>query len=320
MSEFLSVKVVRKEHAAAGVYVFELVSVSGELLPEFTAGSHIDVHVSDAICRQYSLCNDPAERHRYVIGVLNEPQSRGGSKAMHERIQEGDILEIGQPRNLFALEAPAQRAMLFGGGIGITPILCMAEHLCSIQTDFHMHYSGRSLERMAFVDHIVGGRLAPFVSIHADDGTPEQRLDIAQALSRATKDTHLYVCGPAGFIVAVTGEAKRAGWPSTHIHVEHFTAEPVSHEGDAGFEVKLARSGISVRVAADETVVEALARDGIAIDTSCEQGICGTCLTGVLEGHPDHRDMYLSESERLAGNVFLPCCSRSHSAILVLDL
>jgi len=321
MSELLTVKVARKREEALGICSFELVDPQGDLLPAFEAGAHIDVHVDDSLCRQYSLCNDPAERHRYLIGVLDEPKSRGGSRAMHASVREGDLLRISQPRNLFRLDPQAPRSLLLAGGIGVTPILAMAEQLARAGADFRMHYSGRTATRMAFVDRIRGGRLAAHAEIHMDDGPPEQRLDITATLATAPRDAHIYACGPAGFIQAVADHARQAGWPSNHVHFEYFAATqtPTTQDAEA-FEVRIASSGQVIAVQAGESVVAALARHGIGIPTSCEQGICGTCITGVLEGEPEHRDMVLSDDERAQNTQFLPCCSRSRSRLLVLDL
>jgi len=321
MSELLTVSVANKRQEALGICSFELVDPRGAPLPAFEAGAHIDVHLGDSLCRQYSLCNDPAERHRYLIGVLDEPCSRGGSRAMHASVRAGDLLRIGRPRNLFRLDPQAPRSLLLAGGIGVTPILAMAEQLAGAGADFHMHYSGRTRARMAFVDRIRDGRLAAHATLHMDDGPPEQRLDIASMLAKAPRDAHIYTCGPAGFIQAVADHARHAGWPSSHVHFEYFAApEAPSAEAGETFDVRVASSGQLVTVEAGESVVAALARHGIEIPTSCEQGICGTCLTGVLEGEPDHRDMVLSEEERALNTQFLPCCSRSRSRLLVLDL
>jgi vanillate O-demethylase ferredoxin subunit len=239
---------------------------------------------------------------------------------MHETVNEGDVLLIGPPRNNFRLLLSRDPVVLFAGGIGVTPILSMAEKLAAQGADFHLYYCGRSLSHMAFIDRISAGSFASFASIHTDDGPEDQKLDIAAALFAADKAAHVYVCGPAGFIAAVASHAQAQGFPQGQVHFEYFTADKQAKDDDAGFDVKLASSGDIVRVQAHESVVEALGRHGVIIETSCEQGICGTCLTGVLEGVPDHRDMYLSQQEQAAANVFLPCCSRSHGEILVLDL
>lgn len=316
----LSVRVARKTVEAIDICSFELVDPSGKPLPPFSAGSHVDVTLPDGITRQYSLCNDPGETHRYLIGVLKDPATRGGSKAMHERVNEGDVLEISVPKNHFALAHHATRSLLLAGGIGITPILCMAERLAIANSDFEMHYASRSRDRMAFRDRIVTSAFASKVHFHFDDGAEEQKLSLEQLLAKPGEGVHLYVCGPKGFMDAVLGTARAKGWPESQLHYEFFAAAPVKSADDESFQVKLASSGRIVVIAKDKSVTDALREAGVEIPTSCEQGVCGTCLTRVLEGEPDHKDLYLSPDEQAANDQFTPCCSRSKSPMLVLDL
>jgi vanillate O-demethylase ferredoxin subunit len=314
------VRVARKAVEALDICSFELVSADGRPLPAFSAGSHIDVQLPNGITRQYSLCNDSAERHRYLIGVLKDPSSRGGSKAMHDLVNEGDMLQISAPKNHFSLAREAKRSILLAGGIGITPILCMAERLEIAGEDFELHYCTRSRERMAFHDRIRHAGFSAKAAFHFDDGTEAQKLQLDALLATPHPGTHLYVCGPKGFMDAVLAKARASGWPESQLHYEFFAAEVVKSEHDGSFEVKLASSGKVVRVRKDVTVVQALSDAGVEVPTSCEQGVCGTCLTRVLEGHPDHRDMYLTPAEQAANDQFLPCCSRAKSPLLVLDL
>lgn len=314
----LSVRVVRKHVEAEGICSFELADPHGAALPAFSAGAHIDVHIPGGFTRQYSLCNHPAERHRYVIAVLHDAQSRGGSRAMHERVEEGSTLEISAPRNHFPLDPGAPRHLLLAGGIGITPMLCMAETLASEGEPFAMHYCARSRGCAAFVEHLGCAPYADRVQCHFDDEDPGQRLDIAALLAAADTDAHMYVCGPKGFMDAVLKTARRLGWAEERLHHEFFAAS-VDTTGGA-FEVKLASSGRTVVVPAEQTVAEALANAGVDVPISCGQGICGTCLVRVLEGEPDHRDLYLSPEEQARNDQFTPCCSRARSRTLVLDL
>jgi vanillate O-demethylase ferredoxin subunit len=316
----LQVRVARKTVEALDICSFELVDVAGRPLPPFSAGSHIDVTLPNGLTRQYSLCNDAAESHRYLIGVLKDPATRGGSSAMHELVHEGDVLSISAPRNHFALAHAARRSLLVAGGIGITPILCMAERLANAGEDFELHYCTRSRERTAFLDRILGSGFAAQARLHFDDGPPEQKLDTAALLSAPEPGTHVYVCGPKGFMDAVLGAARAAGWPEAQLHFEFFSAEAVKSETDGSFEVQLASSGRVVVVPRDKSVVQALAEAGVQVQTSCERGICGTCLTRVLEGEPEHRDLYLTPDEQAANDQFTPCCSRARSPRLVLDL
>jgi vanillate O-demethylase ferredoxin subunit len=316
----LRVRVTRKTDEADGICSFELASIDDAQLPSFSAGSHVDVQLPGGLTRHYSLCNDPAESHRYLIGVLRDPGSRGGSRAMHEQVHVGSELVISPPKNHFALAHHAPRHLLLAGGIGITPILCMAERLSAVGADFEMHYATRSRARTAFFERIGGSRFAPRVAFHFDDGPAQQKLDIAAVLARQGAGTHLYVCGPAGFMDASLGAARGSGWDDARIHYEFFNADVQPQAGDGAFEVQLGSSGRVIAVPADRTVLAALADAGVVVPSSCEQGVCGTCLTRVIDGTPDHRDQYLTPEEQAAGDQFTPCCSRAKSARLVLDL
>jgi vanillate O-demethylase ferredoxin subunit len=316
----LSVRVARKSTEAVDICTFELMHDEGKALPAFSAGSHIDVHMPNGVTRQYSLCNDPSEAHRYLIGVLRDPASSGGSRTMHDAVREGDVLRISAPKNHFPLAHEAAHSVLLAGGIGVTPILCMAERLAMAGASFEMHYCTRSRDRTAFLGRIAASSFAARVQFHFDDGPPEQKLQMEALLTTPRPGVHLYVCGPKGFMDAVLNTARASGWPATQLHYEFFSAGAINSADDATFNVKLASSGKIVLVAKDKTVIQALAAAGIEVPTSCEQGVCGTCLTRVLEGEPDHKDAYLTPEEQEKNDQFLPCCSRSKSPLLVLDL
>jgi vanillate O-demethylase ferredoxin subunit len=315
----LSVKVEKIVKEAEDIVSFELASMDGSALLPFSAGSHIDVHIRDGLIRQYSLCNDPSEQHRYLIGVLRDPASRGGSIAMHDDVREGSVLQISEPRNHFAL-TPAKRSLLFAGGIGITPVLCMAEHLAQSGADFALHYCSRSPERTAFHARIANSSFADKTFFHFDTGAPAQKVDVAALTAQPDPDTHLYVCGPGGFIDYVMGIAKKQGWADAQLHVEYFGVQAQDTSGDVAFEVKVASTGKIISIPADKTVIASLEEHGIEIPFSCEQGVCGTCVTRVLEGTPDHRDLYFTDDEHAGNDQFTPCCSRSKSGLLVLDI
>lgn len=316
----IEVIVSKKCAVAEGICSFELISVEGPL-PKFEAGAHIDVHVAPGVIRQYSLCNDPAESHRYVIGVLNEPASRGGSRGLHEVIRVGDRLTIGKPRNLFALDPTAARHLLFAGGIGVTPILSMAWRLHAMGAEFEMHYCSRSKTHAAFVDAIEAAPFAARVQFHFDNEPAQQKLDAKAVLSEAAAGTHVYVCGPSGFMDHVLDTARQQGWADTVLHREYFVAPTATDTGaDKPFELELKRSGLVLHVPADLSALQVLEAAGVDMNSSCEQGICGACLTPVLEGEPEHRDQFLTDAERTRNDQFTPCCSRAQSARLVLDL
>jgi vanillate O-demethylase ferredoxin subunit len=319
----IDVRVRRKHEVAEGICAFELERADGGPLPAFGAGSHIDVHVPGGPVRQYSLSNihgaNPASRGHYRIAVLREPASRGGSAGMHEKVNEGDLLTIGEPRNHFPLH-DAPRSLLLAGGIGVTPILCMAQRLAAWGAEFEMHYCTRSPARTAFRDEIAASAFANRVHFHHDDGDEAQKLRAAELLAHPAPGTQVYVCGPGGFIEHVMGVAKAQGWPSNQLHTEYFTAAAQDTSGDQPFQVKLTSTGQTYAVPKDRSVIETLRAHGVEVMTACEQGVCGTCLTRVLEGTPDHRDVYLTDEEKAAGDQFLPCCSRAKTPMLVLDL
>ena len=315
----IDVVVISRKNEAQDICSYELASVDDSALPGFSAGAHIDVHLPGGLIRQYSLCNHPDERHRYVIGVLKDPASRGGSQSLHEQIKPGDRLRISEPRNLFALTHDARRSLLFAGGIGITPILCMAERLAHSGADFELHYCARSSTRAAFVERLRNSPFADRVFLHFDE-QPETALNAARVLAAPQLDTHLYVCGPGGFMQHILDSARAQGWKEAALHREYFAAAPMDSSNDGSFSVKLGSSGQVFEIPADKTVVQVLESHGIDIPMSCEQGVCGTCLTRVLEGVPDHRDMFLTEQEQACNDQFTPCCSRSKSPLLVLDI
>jgi vanillate monooxygenase ferredoxin subunit len=316
----LTLRVAHRRIEAEDIVSFELVSPNGCELPAFDAGAHIDVHVPSGPVRQYSLCNSPDERYRYQIAVLRDDQSRGGSAGMHEAVCEGDEIRVSAPRNHFPLAQGNVKHLLLAGGIGLTPLLCMAEHLGRAGASFEMHYCARSRMRAAFLERIAGSPWAGHVQYHFDDGDDAQRLDFYVLLAQPQADTHLYVCGPQGFMNAVLDTARTMGWPDHQLHYEFFAGAPIRSANDGAFEVRLARSGRIVPIPAQRTVIQALADAGVDVPVSCEQGICGTCITRVIDGKPDHRDLYLSPEEQARNDQFLPCCSRAKSRMLVLDL
>ena len=317
----LNVRVERKHQVADEICSFHLVSATGEPLPPFTAGSHVDVHLPGGLVRQYSLCGDPDDAGRYVLGVLKDPASRGGSLAMHG-IEEGSEIQISAPRNHFPIENDAGHTVLLAGGIGVTPLMAMAQALSAQNRSFDFHYCTRSLARTAFKEELLQGKFADRVHLHLDDGQSE-KFDAEAMLRRSfSTGTHVYVCGPAGFIEAMLGAAKEAGFDESLLHREYFAApkcEPAA-QGNFPFQIQINSTGAVHHILPEETVIQVLARHGIEIETSCEQGVCGTCVTRVLGGVPQHRDVYLTDQEHAENKLFTPCCSRSCSPMLVLDL
>lgn len=307
---------VRKRQLIGDTVLLEIVARNGEPLPAFTAGAHIDLHLEGGIIRQYSLCNAPDQPGYYLLGVLQDPRSRGGSAAVHKNLHEGRELKIGLPRNNFELVEGAAHSILLGGGIGVTPLLAMAWRLHSLHNSFELHYFVRTLGGAAFTQYLQTTPFADRVSIHPDDCVP--RFDVSKLLAHPENGTHLYICGPTGFMDFITEQSAKLDWPGAQVHLERFSAT-INGSGGA-FRVRCARSRAEVTVPEGVSIAAALLAAGIEVPLSCEQGICGTCVTGVLEGIPDHRDLFLLDDEKQANNLITLCCSRSTSPLLVLDL
>ncbi|AFK62181.1 ferredoxin [Advenella kashmirensis WT001] len=316
----MEVIVSRKRLETRDIAIFELIDAQNKPLPAFSAGSHIDVHIPGGLIRQYSLCNSPAESHRYVIAVLRDPSSRGGSNAMHSEVKEGDTLFVSVPRNHFQLVPTAEHSILLAGGIGVTPILCMAEQLSLTGASFELHYCTRSIVHTAFREYIAGSSFSARSRFYFDDDRTSGGLDLTFLQKTPSRNTELYVCGPKGFLDAVLEMASIAGWTDEQVHHELFSAAVSDAIGNTSFQVQLKSNGRIIDVSEDQSVVEALEIAGVTIPVSCEQGLCGTCATRVLSGIPDHRDYYLSPAERAVNDQFLPCCSRARTSPLVLDL
>jgi vanillate monooxygenase ferredoxin subunit len=323
MNNLLQVKVAAKIWLADDIAGYELSPLSDSTLPAFEAGAHVDVHVPGGPVRQYSLYDLPDEPACYRIGVLRDPQSRGGSVKLLENVHAGDTLTISAPRNHFALRnGQSDRSILFAGGIGITPILCMAQQLAREHRPFELHYCGRTLSRMAFIDRLQQAQSGDksHVHVHVDDGTSGQQFDARSAIGAPASDKHLYVCGPTGFMNRILQTARELGWNEEHLHREYFAATPIESSEDERFEIEIHSSGEVIEIADGQSAAHALLDAGFDLPLSCEQGVCGTCMTKVLAGVPDHRDLYLTDDERARNDCFMPCCSRAKTSRLVLDL
>jgi vanillate O-demethylase ferredoxin subunit len=316
----LEVVVNDKNREADDIVSLKLTSADGSTLPAFDPGAHIDVHLPNGMVRQYSLCNRPGEGDHYLIGVLKDPESRGGSICLHDQVAVNDHLQISEPRNLFPMATEAKRSLLFAGGIGITPILSMAYALIHEAADFELHYSGHSKKQMAFVDQLLNAPYANRVHLHISDDDSSQRLDADPLLAHPQSDTHIYVCGPDRYMDYVLQRAAAHGWPSAQLHREYFSAAHASMSEEGSFEVEIKSTGQVFVIPAERSALQVLEDAGIDIPVACEEGVCGTCLTGVLEGEPEHRDRFMNDEERALNNQFTPCCSRAKSGRLVLDL
>lgn len=303
---------------AEGIHAFDLADPDGNELPEVDAGAHVDVHVPGGHVRSYSLAGDPRDRSRWTLGVLREANGRGGSRALHDSVHVGNLLTLGAPRNAFSLQPGADHVILLAGGIGITPLKSMAHVLAAEGRSFELHYCARSPRHAAFVEDLRTLVPAERLHLHFDGGDPARGLDIAGMLADPIPGCHVYFCGPDGFMKAC--DAATGHWPAGSVHSEHFKApEPKPKSSpDGSFEVKLARSGITVQVQPDQTIVRAIELAGQRVPTSCLSGLCGACKVTYLEGEVDHQDYILSEEEKRS--CLTVCCSRAKSATLVLDL
>ncbi|WP_169799191.1 PDR/VanB family oxidoreductase [Nocardioides jensenii] len=311
------VRVVSKRPVAVDVVELTLSAVDESELPSWSAGAHIEVDLPGGVQRQYSLCGPAGDRDTYRIAVLRTPASRGGSRAVHEELAVDDVVTVSAPRNRFALES-APSYVFFAGGIGVTPLVPMAERCHQQSETWEFHYGGRTLERMAYASDLKDRYGERNVTLYPESETGF--INIAAILKTAAPSALVYVCGPQPFIEAVRSEARAQG-RGGQVRAELFTAEAsLDAAGEREFDVHLVRSGITLRVAPDRSVLESIVAAGIDVERDCEVGICGTCITGVIEGCIDHRDHVLDDQQCQSGTSMTICVSRSLGDSLVLDL
>jgi vanillate O-demethylase ferredoxin subunit len=289
-------------------------------LPEAQAGDHIDVHF-DRYIRQYSLCS-PASDGRYLICVKRETAGRGGSAALHAGLRVADTVRISRPRSKFPL-VRSGRALLVGAGIGITPLLAMAETLWHERASFDLWFYASDRQQAPLIEYIATRPYSVRVHLRLSSQGQSARTVLPEELDHPNPDTHVYLCGPSGFMEYVRARAQKAGWADEQVHQEAFTldaeAAAALSEGDE-FSVRIASSGQTYPVPSGTSIADVLQSNGVDVDLSCEQGICGACLVPVLAGVPDHRDEVLSDTEHAANDQMTICCSRAHTAELILDL
>jgi vanillate O-demethylase ferredoxin subunit len=315
----MKVKIERIVDEALDIRSFRLVRSDGQPLDSYEPGAHVDLTGPTGVTRQYSLCSPPHDGRAYLVAVKKEAQSRGGSLALHEQVQEGMELEMGAPRNLFRLDPEAPAHALFAAGIGVTPLLSMAYRLADSGQPWRLHYFARSAQYAAFT-RLLADTFGEQVQFHY--GVEPGALDAALSgcLEQAGDAAHVYTCGPAPFMNKVVEVAARSR-PGEAIHLEHFQADPTANAGPSGgFEVQLASSGVVLKIPPNTSLVDVLQAHGCDIDTECREGICGTCIVEVLEGVPEHRDHCLSTKEKAANRQICACVSRAVSARLVLDI
>lgn len=311
-------------YEAIDIISVDLRRKDGTDLPAFTAGAHIDLQLPNGIVRSYSLLNDPTETHRYVLGVLKDKASRGGSRCVHEQLRIGSELTISEPRNHFALEEGATHSVLIAGGIGITPLLAMARRLSALGRSFEVHVLARSRPNAAFVEdmHALGGTVKLRFDVE-QGGPPDMTTLLAkttQSAGDAAREWHFYACGPAVMLDAFEKSCAELGFLNAHL--ERFAAveQAASSEARGDYTVVLNKTGKTVSVRSGFSLLQALKDAHVTVSTSCEEGICGSCEVKVLEGEPDHRDSVLSASERKANKAMMVCVSGCKSERLVLDL
>ena len=318
--EFTTELVVqRRSTPADGVVVLDLAHPQSQDLPRWEPGAHIDLILGDGLTRQYSLCpNSPRDAGVWRVGVLLDPNSRGGSRYVHDNLYEGTTVQVRGPRNHFPLvDAPSYR--FIAGGIGITPIAAMVDTVAQAGNDWTLLYGGRTKASMAFADELAE-RYPDRVTIWPQD--ERGLLDLDTLLKEPQDNTLVYCCGPEVLLSAV--EQRCESWPAGALHIERFAAKaPTAEQAAAAldqFEVVCQRSGVTLEITAGKSILETLEEADIPIMASCYEGVCGTCEARVLEGTPDHRDSMLTDAEKAAGEVMLVCVSRSCTERLVLDL
>lgn len=304
---------------AEGIHSIELRALDNSALPAFTAGAHIDLMLAPGLTRSYSLSNDPVERDRYVVSVNKDPNSRGGSRHVHEQLRVGDRLVISPPRNHFPLDESAEHTVLIGGGIGITPLKAMVARLENIGQRWTLFYTTRNRAATAFLDELqrLDDRMPGRVHFHINAESNGAILDLKTIVATAPASSHFYCCGPRPMIAAF--EEATSALPRAHVHIEHFGgAGKAATEG--GFEVRLQRSERSVQVSQGRTILDSLLAAGVNVPHACKEGICGSCKVRVIYGLPDHRDSVLSPEEHARNDPMMVCCSGSKTPTLVLDL
>lgn len=315
--ELLRAIVTRRWIEAKDILGLELKAAGDAALPPFTAGSHLDLYLPNGLVRQYSLCNDPSEQQRYELGIALAQQSRGGSSYLHANLQVGQSLQISAPRNNFPLVRDAAQLLFVAGGIGITPILSMIRHAETRGISWRLLYCVRHRERLPYQAFL--GKFGDRVKLHIDTEAMGTKADLQGFLAEAPSDAHIYVCGPAGLMDAVAGLT--VDRPPGQVHFERFSAAPAAVEtDDRAFHLRLARSGMELRVDAGVSILEALESAGIPHPFSCREGLCRSCEAPMLAGEADHRDCVLSDAERDAHRSIMVCVSRAKTEVLELDL
>jgi ferredoxin-NADP reductase len=296
---------------------FRFRRVDGGLMPTFSGGAHTVVEMQDGVLTRlnpYSLMSDPMDQTAYEISVRRDDEGRGGSLYMHKQVKVGDEMTISYPVNLFSLDLRAKKHLFIAGGIGITPFLAQIKQLERFNGNWELHYSCRSQALGSYVDHLTNHHPNE-THVYFDDQS--QQIDLTGLLDGQPLGTHVYVCGPKGMIDWVRKTAEAEGWPREAVHYEEFLAP----QPGKPFEVKLAMSNKVIQVGEQESLLEAMEREGVDAPYLCRGGACGQCETRVIdyEGNFIHRDHWLDDAEHASGDVIMPCVSRFLGKTLVLD-
>ena len=317
MATMMRLTIASTYDAAEGIRSFELVHADGTDLPAFAPGAHVQVLVPNGATRKYSLCNDAAERHRYVITVKREANGQGGSMSLIDQAHEGDVLMVSAPDNAFPLVESASKFIFIAGGIGITPIISMIRTMGELPpAPWKLFYLTRTPESTAFRDELAASPFANNITIHHDEGDAVNALDLWPILENPSSGAHIYCCGPRGLMDAVRDMSGH--WPHANVHFESFVEGGSVQSDDKPFAITLASTGKLIEIPVGQTILSALRDAGFEVPSSCESGTCGTCRTGLISGEVDHRDMVLMPEE-MKDNIMI-CVSRAKAGELVLDL
>ncbi|HEY1473097.1 MAG TPA: PDR/VanB family oxidoreductase [Pseudolabrys sp.] len=315
LPQMLPLRVTRNDRIADGIHLLEFRDAGDRPLPEFSAGAHIAIQVPNGLLRKYSLCNDPAERDRYLVAIKREANGRGGSCNLIDNTKAGDELMVTPPVNDFGLPTRAQDFLFIAGGIGITPIMAMIRETQRQRKRFRLYYCSRSPETTAFLDELGAPEFKDCVTVHYDQGDPAKSLDLRPILAERKNREHLYCCGPRPLMEAVRQMTDH--WSSTAVHFEAFSEAETHKPTDKPFKVRLARSGEVLDVPTTKTILEVLRDHGLEVPSSCETGTCGTCRTKLIAGEADHRDLVLAEHERK--DTIMICVSRARGDEITID-
>jgi len=314
-ARMMPLRVTRNDPIASGIHLFEFREPGGLTLPAFSGGAHIAVRVPSGEVRQYSLCNDPAERDRYQIAVKRESSGSGASGGLIDGVKAGDIVMVGTPVNSFALPQRAQDFLFIAGGIGITPIMSMIRQVRGAGKRFRLVYIAQTPETAPFLNDLAAPDLRDYVTIHFDGGDPANLPDLLPFLKERQNREHLYCCGPRPLLEAVHEMTDH--WSAAAVHFEAFSPPPKREGGDRAFRVRLAKTGKTLDVPPDESILDVMRDNGIDVPSSCETGTCGTCRVKYLVGEADHRDLVLSHAEK--ADTIMICVSRAKDDEITLD-